>query len=185
MKRPATSTKRSRWSGPGLLVATVTDNNNETATASIDLGPQITIHDDGPSIDVANQGEGEEGRGLSLSVDESFLTTETNDVDGTLAPHPHVPVTDTADFSAAFTWVEGADGAKVTYALGVKLTQGGESQLKDPDSGLIDSQTGQHVYLHLVGDNRLRGASTAKGKRPASSSIRKRACDTDRPAGGA
>jgi hypothetical protein len=30
------------------LTATVTDTNNTTATASIDLGPHITIHDDGP-----------------------------------------------------------------------------------------------------------------------------------------
>ena len=66
-------------------------------------------------------------------------------------------MTDTADFSAAFTWVEGADGATVTYALGVKLTQGGESGLIDPDSGLINSETGQHVYLHLVGDNKIEG----------------------------
>ena len=35
------------------LTATVTDNNNLSANASFDLGPHITIHDDGPSIKVA------------------------------------------------------------------------------------------------------------------------------------
>ena len=36
--------------GTGLvtLTATVTDNNNNTSTASEDIGPHITIHDDGP-----------------------------------------------------------------------------------------------------------------------------------------
>ena len=35
------------------LIATVTDNNNNTASASIDLGPLITIHDDVPHIAAA------------------------------------------------------------------------------------------------------------------------------------
>jgi len=35
------------------LTATVTDNANNTASASIDLGPQLSIHDDGPIAAIA------------------------------------------------------------------------------------------------------------------------------------
>src|SRR5262249_549887 len=48
------------------LTATVTDNDNDTATNHIDLGPQITIHDDGPAIAV-------NATSVALNVDESFI----------------------------------------------------------------------------------------------------------------
>ena len=45
------------------LAATVTDNNGNTASASIDLGPNITVHDDGPIITAI-------GAGPAMSVDK-------------------------------------------------------------------------------------------------------------------
>src|SRR3954447_5935765 len=46
------------------LTATVTDINNATASASVDVGPHLTLLDDGPSITAANSGL------PTLSVDE-------------------------------------------------------------------------------------------------------------------
>jgi len=66
------------------LVATVTDNNGLTATADLDLGSQITIHDDGPILIP--------GRVVGGPVDEDGLAnsnadnTRPGEVDGTDLP---------------------------------------------------------------------------------------------------
>ncbi|WP_027556311.1 DUF5801 repeats-in-toxin domain-containing protein, partial [Bradyrhizobium sp. Cp5.3] len=123
--------------GPGLVsvTATAVDVSGNSATGSFDLGPHITINDDGPSIAVA-QGEGEgDGPHLpflpALEVDESALPSGAQ-------PHS-LSTTATQDFSGAFTHVDGADGATITYALSV--TAGGV------DTHLLDSLTGHEVFL--------------------------------------
>src|SRR5882724_1751993 len=133
---------------PGLvsLTATVTDINNATASASLDLGPQITVHDDGPTIQV--QINGEEGpRFPTLSVDESNLPTGTT-------PNATLTVSH-GDFSGSFTSAAGADGATITYAVAV--------QSANVDSGLIDSVSGQHVLLSVNGSGVVEGHTAIGG----------------------
>ncbi|QDW36955.1 hypothetical protein FFI89_007270 [Bradyrhizobium sp. KBS0727] len=114
-----------------LLTATVTDVNNNTASASVDVGPHLAILDDGPSISVVIEGETP-----FLVVDESNLPNGTT-------PTPALTVV-TGDFHGAFTSVQGADGATIAYSLGVSSPS--------VDSGLIDSATGQHILLVLNGN---------------------------------
>jgi transcriptional antiterminator Rof (Rho-off) len=65
--------------------------------------------------------------GTALEVDETFLTTD-----------------DSENFASAFSVNYGADGAGSTaYSLGVKAT--------GVDSGVVDTATGQRVYLYLEG----------------------------------
>ncbi|WP_245283698.1 DUF5801 repeats-in-toxin domain-containing protein, partial [Bradyrhizobium sp. URHD0069] len=109
------------------LTATVTDSNNASASASIDLGPQITIHDDGPSITVT----------AADAAADALLVDETN-----------LAVNATANFADNFSVVSnfGADGAGTidsVYTLGIKSV--------GVDSGLIDVATGQHIYLYTSG----------------------------------
>ena len=118
------------------LTATVTDNNSNTASASVDLGPNITIHDDGPTITAI-------GTGPAISVDESFLTLATNGIDGS-TPNPANTMA-TAGFTGAFTHVNGADGATVAYALSIAGGNGAAS-------GLVDAQTGLNDVLVLNGN---------------------------------
>ena len=118
------------------LTATVTDNNSNTASASVDLGPNITVHDDGPTITAI-------GTGPAISVDESFLTLATNGIDGS-TPNPANTMA-TADFTGVFTHVNGADGAAVAYALSITGGNGAAS-------GLVDAQTGLNDVLVLNGN---------------------------------
>ncbi|QQO20291.1 hypothetical protein JJB98_10380 [Bradyrhizobium diazoefficiens] len=109
------------------LTATVTDNSNQSASASVDVGPHLTIHDDGPSITVTTTAPAD-----ALVVDETNLAINA-----------------TANFADNFTVVGnyGADGAGTTasaYALGVKSAS--------VDSGLIDVATGQHILLVANGN---------------------------------
>ncbi|UGA43946.1 DUF5801 domain-containing protein [Bradyrhizobium quebecense] len=126
--------------GAGLvnLVATITDKDGDFQSTSLDLGTQLTITDDGPSI-TAN------GRTPSLTLSETHLTATTLD-DNVAGSAPDASQTMTsADFSTAFTSVQGADGASIGYALTIS---GGDGTL----SGLIDSHTGLADVLVLNGD---------------------------------
>ncbi|WP_165920191.1 DUF5801 repeats-in-toxin domain-containing protein, partial [Chthoniobacter flavus] len=114
-------------SGLVTLTATITDGDGDHQAASIDLGSHVSIHDDGPSITAV-------GTATALNVDESFLPTGS----GT---GPAGSTTDTEAFAGAFTHVNGADGASVSYGLSVSAS--------GVDSGLIDSLTGNHVFLFL------------------------------------
>ena len=118
------------------LTATVTDINNASASAAVDVGPFLTLLDDGPTITAI-------GTGPAVSVDESFLTLATNGIDGS-APSPANTMA-TADFSGAFTHVNGADGATVAYALNITGGNGAAS-------GLVDAQTGLNDVLVLSGN---------------------------------
>ncbi len=130
---PDTSEGISLASGTVTLTATITDHDGDTASASLDLGTQLTFLDDGPTMSVS-------GSGPALSVDESFLTAATNGINGST---PNLANTHTTgDFSTAFTGVAGADGAaSTTYALSVT----------NATSGLIDAQTGLADVLVLNG----------------------------------
>jgi len=138
--------------GAGMvsLTLTVIDNNNQSVSASFDLGPHLTILDDGPSIQVVVQtgeGNGDHPGTPTLTVDESFLTAATNN--GTDGTTPDVTQTvKTANYSGSFTSVQGADSATIAYALGISAP--------NVDSGLIDSATGSHVFL-VVNGNTVEG----------------------------
>ncbi|WP_429020179.1 DUF5801 repeats-in-toxin domain-containing protein [Bradyrhizobium sp. I1.14.4] len=120
------------------LTATITDKDGDFQSASLDLGTQLTIADDGPSI-VSN------GAAPSLTLSETHLTATVLD-DGIAGSAPNALLTTTsADFSTAFTSVQGADGASISYALTIA---GGDGTL----SGLIDSHTGLADVLVLNGN---------------------------------
>ena len=137
-------------SGLVSVTATVTDNNNNTATASIDVGHQLTIHDDGPSITAV-------GVGPALNVDESFIPVIGS---GTGAPGS---ATDTESFAGAFTHVNGADGATISYALSVSAA--------GVDSGLIDAVSGNHIFLFVNGSGVVEGREGTTSATAASGPI--------------
>lgn len=120
------------------LVATITDKDADFRSASIDLGKQLTITDDGPSIKAS-------GATPSLTLGEAHLTATVLD-DHIAGTAPDAALTTTsADFSTAFTSVQGADGATIRYALTIA---GGNGTA----SGLIDSHTGCADVLVLNGN---------------------------------
>jgi len=126
--------------GTGLvnLIATVTESDGQYQDLSIDLGKQLTITDDGPRIEAA-------GTAPSLTLSETHLTATTLD-DHIAGSAPDAALTTTsADFSTAFTSVQGADGATIHYALTIT---GGNGTA----SGLIDSHTGLADLLVLNGN---------------------------------
>ena len=125
-------------SGIVKLVATIADKDGDLQTASIDLGKQLTIKDDGPSITVT-------GTAPSLTLSETHLTATA--LDGNIAGSaPNAALTTTTgEFSTAFTSVQGADGATLSYALSIV---GGDGTA----SGLIDSRTGLADVLVLEGN---------------------------------
>jgi hypothetical protein len=107
-----------------VLNATVTDGDGDSATAPLDLTPQLLFKDVGPSITATSTGE------------PTLTTTDP------VAPHTS---SQTAAFGALFTPNYNADGPAAsnpeTFAVS---TPGGAS-------GLTDSLTGQSVVLSLVG----------------------------------
>lgn len=120
------------------LVATITDKDADFRSASIDLGKQLTITDDGPSIKAS-------GTTPSLTLSETHLTATTLD-DNIAGSAPDALLTTTsADFSRAFSSVQGADGATISYALTITGGNGAAS-------GLIDSHTGCADVLVLNGN---------------------------------
>ncbi|WP_292593349.1 DUF5801 repeats-in-toxin domain-containing protein, partial [Mesorhizobium sp.] len=128
-------------SGLVSVTATVTDNDGDTAKASIDLGSQITIHDDGPAISAT-------GTAPTLSVDESFIPGigSVGGGGGNVA---------TGDFSANFAVIAGADGqsGSVAYSLTIGNTT----------TNLVDAKTGQTVMLAQNGAGEVDGYVTING----------------------
>ncbi|MBR1179792.1 hypothetical protein JQ617_37900, partial [Bradyrhizobium sp. KB893862 SZCCT0404] len=134
---PDTNESISLASGVVTLTATITDNDGDSASTSIDLGKQVTFLDDGPSISAG-------GEAPSLSVDESNLTASTNGIDGSIHNGNN---TATASFSGAFNAISGADGVPdsqhpISYALSIDTSK---------PSGLVDAQTGEDVVLTMNG----------------------------------
>ena len=133
------------------LTQTVTDGNGATASASLDLGPKLSITDDGPSVTVVN-GDSEVGN-THLTLSEQFLTVATNGVDGTLAGTG--PTSKVGHFGGAFVDVSGADGIETTaYSL---------SAVNGTSSGLVDSQTQQNDVLVQVNATTIEGHVNTTG----------------------
>jgi VCBS repeat-containing protein len=129
------STGVSLSAGVVTLTQTLTDNDGTTTSANVDLGPKLSITDDGPSITT--------NAAPTLTLSENNLTFLTNGINGT---DPDFKLTHTtADFSKAFTDTSGADGLKsVAYALSISH--------QGVASGLTDSQTGQADILFQNGN---------------------------------
>jgi T1SS-143 domain-containing protein len=121
------------------LTAKATDYDNDSVTATINIGDKLAFKDDGPTIDLT-------GVMLpKLTTDDTFVTADVN-----TTSH------DTKSFAGLFTVHFGNDGAKdtdhnsvadadaVTYSLGLK---GGTNV----HSGVFDTATGQEVLLNVVG----------------------------------
>jgi VCBS repeat-containing protein len=122
--------------GSGLVsvTATVTDGDGDTASASVDLGPQVTIHDDGPLVTTS-------GTAPALTVDESFIPTIGS------GQAPTGSATASASFASLFHITNGADGATTAYGLNIGNTA----------TGLVDSKTGEAVVLHQVSATEVDG----------------------------
>ncbi|MEP7315096.1 MAG: DUF5801 repeats-in-toxin domain-containing protein, partial [Sphingomicrobium sp.] len=103
------------------LVATITDKDGDSASAAVNIGANLNMKDDAPSISTNSTTE------PNLTVDETNLATDAS-----------------ASFAGLFTSSFGADGAGAkTYGISVSSV--------GVDSGLIDTVTGQHIYLYQSG----------------------------------
>ena len=123
-----------------MLTSTLTDGDGDKTSASINLGAQLSIQDDGPSI-IAQAID------LPiLSVSESNLTASSNGGIGGSTPGIG-PTTVSHDFSSAFFVTTGADSGTTNYALSITGQQPGNAPL---DSGLIDITTGNNVMITMT-----------------------------------
>ncbi|MDF2073499.1 retention module-containing protein [Pseudomonas mendocina] len=103
------------------LVATITDKDGDSNSASLNLGNAISFRDDAPTITAGQAANG------SLEVDESFLGVDA-----------------TRDFSGVFTHSFGNDGAgTITYALAISA--------EGASTGLKDTASGSDIKLYLEG----------------------------------
>ncbi|MCL6684793.1 DUF5801 repeats-in-toxin domain-containing protein [Sphingomonas alba] len=106
------------------LVATITDRDGDQASASVNIGSNLTMKDDAPHIGASS------GTEPTITVDETNLATNAS--------------ASFAGFLGAAGAGYGADGAGTTaYALHVGA--GGVA------SGLFDVATGNQIYLYDVG----------------------------------
>ena len=134
-----------------MLTSTLTDGDGDKTSASINLGAQLSIQDDGPSI-IAQAID------LPiLSVNESYLILDTNGgIDGS---NPNTALTSQIqDFSGAFTVITGADGGTTNYALSVT----GLTEDTPVESTIIDTGSGQNVMVSVSG-NIVTGYVTVAG----------------------
>ncbi|MCC8954412.1 hypothetical protein H8B02_13420 [Bradyrhizobium sp. Pear77] len=131
------------------LSATITDRNGSFQTVRRDLGNQLTVTDDGPTIVAL-------ATAPSLTLSETHLTaTALDDHIAGSAPDATLATT-SSNFSTAFTAVQGADGSTIRYALSIAGGSGAAS-------GLIDSHTGEADVL-VLNDNTIEGhVGTAGG----------------------
>ncbi|QRY78828.1 retention module-containing protein [Pseudomonas sp. PDNC002] len=117
-------------SGKISLTATITDGDGDSHSASVELGSQLTFHDDGPSITASAQGA------PALVVDESTLGSDAS-----------------ANVTSLFTSSYGADGAgtlvyKVVAAQdgsdsGLRVTNGDKIYLYNEGNGVVGRVGGQ------------------------------------------
>src|SRR6185437_2048642 len=126
--------------GAGLVsvVATVTDNDGDKASASVDLGPQVTIHDDGPVVTAS-------GSAPALSVDESAIPTIGS------GQTPLGTQSASASFASLFHVAPGADGQNgaIAYSL----------HMDSATTTLVDSVSGQAVKLVQVSATEVDGVT--------------------------
>ncbi|MGY3483180.1 hypothetical protein ACVW1C_001063 [Bradyrhizobium sp. USDA 4011] len=135
-------------SGMVTLTATVTDNLNQTGTATADVGPHLTFLDDGPAIALS-------GTIASLNTYEAYLSAATNaGINGSTpdASPTQGHALDKESFAGAFTVVTGADGATTAYALSI-AANGTATNLVDSASGLavVLDQSGNTVSGYVTG----------------------------------
>ncbi|WP_207886450.1 DUF5801 repeats-in-toxin domain-containing protein [Pseudomonas sp. 30_B] len=128
------------------LTATATDGDGDTASATRNIGDAFKFEDDGPSI----------SGNLTTAP---TLTTDDTDIPDTAGP---------TSFAGLFTSDFGKDGFKdtddnnvqdanaITYALGVSASGG-------VDSGLVDTLSGDKIYLFLEGGSVVGRVGTAGG----------------------
>ncbi|WP_256548495.1 DUF5801 repeats-in-toxin domain-containing protein, partial [Pseudomonas sp. ENNP23] len=104
------------------LVATITDKDGDSSSASLNLGNAISFKDDAPSI-------------TAVSVPADILQVDETNLGGDA----------TTDFSGAFLGSYGADGSgSITYNLAVSA--------EGASSGLKDSASGTDIKLYLEGN---------------------------------
>ncbi|QJP10839.1 retention module-containing protein [Pseudomonas multiresinivorans] len=111
-------------SGKISLTATITDGDGDSHSASVELGSQLSFHDDGPSITASAQGA------PALVVDETNLSLDAS-----------------ANITSLFTSSYGADGAgslvyKVVAAQdgsdsGLRVTNGDKIYLYNEGNGVV------------------------------------------------
>ncbi|HEX8030167.1 MAG TPA: DUF5801 repeats-in-toxin domain-containing protein, partial [Vicinamibacterales bacterium] len=135
-------------SGMVTLTATVTDNFNQTGTATADVGPHLTFLDDGPAISLS-------GTANSLNTFEAYLSAATNaGINGSTpdASPTQGHALDKENFAGAFTVVTGADGATTAYALSI-AANGTATNLIDSASGLavVLDQSGNTISGYVTG----------------------------------
>src|SRR5262249_31416783 len=118
-------------SGLVSLTATITDNDGDHASSSLDISQKLVFRDDAPTITVS-------GTAPTLTVDESFLTSATNGINGTTRNSAQTHTS--GSFANDFVSNPGADGQSGSIAYALSINGG-----TNPDSGLVDAQTGQHV----------------------------------------
>ncbi|QIE86546.1 retention module-containing protein [Pseudomonas nitroreducens] len=94
-------------SGKISLTATITDGDGDSHSASVELGSQLSFHDDGPSITASAQGA------PALVVDETNLGIDAS-----------------ANITSLFTSSYGADGAGSLVYKVVAAQDGGDSGLR-------------------------------------------------------
>ncbi|MCC8977851.1 DUF5801 repeats-in-toxin domain-containing protein, partial [Bradyrhizobium acaciae] len=134
--------------GMVTLTATVTDNSNQTGTATADVGPHLTFLDDGPAISLS-------GTTSSLNTFEAYLSAATNaGINGSTpdASPTQGHTLDKENFANAFTVVPGADGGTTAYALSI-AANGTATNLIDSNSGLgvVLDQSGNTISGYVAG----------------------------------
>jgi hypothetical protein len=139
------------------VTATTTDNDGDTAKASVDLSGLVAFEDDGPVVTTVAE------HAQTLRVDETVRGTGDEDSASSWATAKgSVLGYDTANAAAMFTSDAGSDGGTTAYALtaanGVALAAGGVA------SGVYDAVTNNQIYLFVESGEvvgRVGGASAA------------------------
>ncbi|GIK99904.1 MAG: hypothetical protein BroJett029_41130 [Alphaproteobacteria bacterium] len=119
------------------MEVTVTDDDGDTDTASVELGSLIKFEDDGPMASLAG------AEGAEIRLDETENDGDDTAVDGLLA---NVTVAATELF--ADNSVFGSDGEAAATATVYGLVLNGGDGV---DSGLDDTESGENVLLYTDG----------------------------------
>ena len=134
------------------LVAAIADSDRDSLSAIMDLGPHLSIDDDGPSVTAGHVAAG------ALTVDETHLTAATNGIDGS---DPNAAAASATLMGAAlFSKIFGADGPyggedKIGYALALSAD--------DAPSGLYDTASQAEILLKVNAEGTLVTGYVAAG----------------------
>ncbi|CDX14375.1 putative Outer membrane adhesin like proteiin [Mesorhizobium sp. ORS 3324] len=124
-------------SGLVTLTATVTDNDGDKASQSLDLGSKATFHDDGPSVSANN----------AVQLDDDALVGGNPGGTGDVNP-------DTANTTGTLAHSYGADGAGTTLltTTGIVLPAGFTAAVSNGGQTLTISQGATAVLLIQLAD---------------------------------